>query len=89
MYNREKDVYYLDHELSSIDKDFKVRFNVLYITNDDNTQAHFLFVSSPNRLINGKICPHCGSQFFNMKENYQRKFETHTAKCIKNGGKLV
>jgi hypothetical protein len=24
MYNREKDVYYLDHELSSIDKDFKV-----------------------------------------------------------------
>jgi hypothetical protein len=90
-YDAETKTYYYNNELSVINKLFSAQFHVLYLENAEHTKAHFLFVSNPDKLINGKVCHICGSQVFNMKDsrNYQRDYEKHMKKCEKNGGKIV
>jgi hypothetical protein len=90
-YDCKDKTYFFDPEYSVINLNFKTEFHVLYIENENSTEAHFLFVSNPEKLINGKVSPHCEAQIFNMKNNSHiaRDFETHVKKCKANGGKIV
>jgi hypothetical protein len=93
LYNYDKltDKYFLNRESSIIDVNYELSFHVLYITNDDKSQSHFLYVSNPDKLINGKVCPHCGSQWFDTKDknrHFSGDYEKHVSQCKLNDGKI-
>jgi hypothetical protein len=91
-YDSATDRYSIGHELSYINPEFEKIIHKLYITNEDQTEAHFLHISDPDKLVGGKVCPYCAAQWFNMKDknrNFERDFKRHTEKCKANGGKII
>jgi hypothetical protein len=93
IYDREDKRYLLSRELSYIKTYFEGEPNrTLYVTNDDNTEAHYIHVSDSDKLIGGKVCPHCGNQWFEQDDknrNFAKKYKNHVDKCKINGGKIV
>jgi hypothetical protein len=60
--------------------------HVLYLHKD--TDAHYLYVSDPDKLTNNKICSKCMRQWFDTrKKNWQREFKTHEMRCT--GEKII
>jgi hypothetical protein len=83
-YDRNDKIYYLSSENTYTNPKYTLTFNVLYITNETNTEAHYLFVSNPETLTGSKICPHCHSQWF-----ARDKDNRHSARAFKNHLKNV
>jgi hypothetical protein len=81
-----KNIYiYVERKLTlTIGSKYDNSLHVAYVSNGE--EAHFLYVTDPEKLTNCKICPHCNSEWFDMRNNHWLKnMEKHVEKCV--GGK--
>jgi hypothetical protein len=89
-YDEKKDIYQIDEENKAIINPNYKDFHVLYITNEIENLAHFLFISDAEKLTNSTICPYCKSRWFNKRDkNFQVNYRRHIKRCQKNNGKNV